>query len=155
FIERPQRLEDGVRPLRRPALVDIAPKLSLDVGAVHWTADEPGHVVDLADDALSVGEDGGDTYRHRGRTGACAESVIFGDGDFAHKGEDMWIAKLSRFVVIVIDFAVEHGPRRYVGQAVIRRVSGIRRPFLEVAPGLLVTPAGGSYFDRRDATEIA
>ena len=92
---------------------------------------------------------GGALPRARGECG------ILLDGDLAHEGEDARIAQFFRRVAVVVDIAVEHGPRRDVGQAVIRRVPCVRRPFLRLAPGLLEAAAGGCDFDRRDAIEIA
>jgi hypothetical protein len=66
LIEPPQRLQDGIGARLRPALADIAAELALDVGAPHRAADEARDVVDLAHDALPVGENGGDAGRHHG-----------------------------------------------------------------------------------------
>ena len=62
--------------------------------------------------------------------------------------------QLCRRVALVVDGAVEHRPRHDIGQAVIRGLLGVRRPFLGIGPGDLATAAGGADLERRDAIEI-
>src|ERR1700730_13996223 len=48
LVEPPQRVEDGLNALARPALAHIAAKLPLHVHALHGPAGEARNVVDLA-----------------------------------------------------------------------------------------------------------
>jgi hypothetical protein len=79
---------------------------------------------------------------------ARGEHRILDHRDLAHEGEDAWIAKFFRRIALVGDVSIEHGPRRYIGQTVIRCVPGGRRPLLGSAPGHLVAPSGRCDFDR-------
>src|SRR6476620_2264802 len=102
LIKRPQRLQDGVCPFLRPALADIAAELSFDVRSAHRPADKTRHIVDLADDALPIGERRRDARRYRGGTSPCGERRIFVYRDLAHEGEDARVAKLRGFVAVVV-----------------------------------------------------
>src|SRR6266478_6183684 len=63
-LEGPQILKNGVRPLAGPAPADVAAELPFDFRSAHRPPRETRHVVDLARDALPVGEDRGHPRRN-------------------------------------------------------------------------------------------
>src|SRR6266446_3174282 len=153
-IERPQILKNGVRPLAGPAPADVAAELPFDFRSAHRPPRETRHVVDLARDALPVGEDRRHARRNH-RSDARREGRILFHRDLAHEGEDARLAELRRRVAVVRDVAVEHGARGDIGQAVIGGLPRIRRPLLGLAPGALIAPLRRRNFYRRDAVERA
>src|SRR5467141_214026 len=151
-LERPQIPKNGVRPLPGPAPAHVAAELPFDFRSGHRPSRETRHVVDLARDALPVGEDRGHARRNH-RSDARRKGRVFLHRDLAHKGEDARFAELPRRVAVVRDVAVEHGARGDIGQAVIGGLAGVRRPLLGLAPGALVAPPRRRDFYRRDALE--
>src|SRR5262249_28709951 len=59
-LQRPQRLQDRRRALRRPCLANGAAEFALDVGPAHRLPGKARHIVDLACDLASVVECRGD-----------------------------------------------------------------------------------------------
>src|SRR6266852_4514414 len=153
-IDCPQILKNGAGPLLRPAPAHVAAELLFDFGPVYRPPREARHVVDLARNALPVGEDRGHARRNH-RSDARREGRILLHRDLSHEGEDARLAELRRRVAVVRDIAVEHGARGDIGQAVIGGFAGVRRPLLGLAPGALVAPPRRRDFDRGDAIEGA
>src|SRR5262249_3526621 len=135
-----------------PAVADIAAKFPLDIGPAYWLPRETGHAVDEARDASSIIEYRGET-RRRHVDGERRKGWVFLHGDLAHERQDARIVELVRRAAVIGESTVEHGGGDDVGQTVIRRLLGIRRPFLLVTARYLVTPARGAYLDRGNAIE--
>ena len=146
-IERPKRPQNGVRVLTWPALADIAAKFPLDISSAYWLPRETGHAVDQASDASSIIECRGKA-RRRHIDGERGKGWVFLHGDLAHERQNARIVELVRRVAVVVESTVEHGARHDVGQTVIRRLLGIRRPFLLITPCYLVTTASRADLDR-------
>src|SRR5690242_11930618 len=55
-LKHPERLQNGISFLARPAVADVTAKFAVDVRLVHRLTRKAGNVVDLAADAPAVGQ---------------------------------------------------------------------------------------------------
>src|SRR5438093_12960160 len=105
-LQRPERLQNRIDFLARPALADIAAEFAVDIRPLHRLTREAGNVVDLAGDALPIRQNRGDAGWY-GVADARGELRIFHDRNLLHEGEAARFRQLSRYVGDIGDVAVE------------------------------------------------